>query len=157
MDIKKQWLVMNIGCLHHGVTSAIVGVFSDRSVADTIANAFNDKFSLRQGGPNVFLVFEIPEINIVANEYIETKSKEILLKAPTVSMDIVFDKKIHQNLRQILSAEGINSIDELISKTAYQLLKVPNLGPKKLNIIKINLSLYGLKLNEWRDSSEDKK
>ena len=64
-----MWLVMNIGCIECGVSSAIVGVFSDKEKAEAIAAECDKKFSWREGGQNSFEVFEIPESEKVADEY----------------------------------------------------------------------------------------
>lgn len=65
----KQWIVVNIGCLECGVSSAIVGAFDDELRARGVAAQCDDKYRRRQGGQNVFLVWEIPIANVIAPEY----------------------------------------------------------------------------------------
>ncbi len=64
-----MWLVMNIGCIECGVSSAIVGVFADKEKAESIAAECDKNFSWREGGQNSFEVFEIPDPEKVADEY----------------------------------------------------------------------------------------
>ena len=67
-----KWIVVNIGCIECGVGSNIVGVFTDEGRAVDIAKEFDKKFNWRDGGQNSFEVFEMPKLNIIADEYNET-------------------------------------------------------------------------------------
>lgn len=69
-----MWLVMNIGCIECGVSSAVVGVFADKEKADAIADECDKKFGWREGGQNAFEVFELPEPEKVADEYTDKGS-----------------------------------------------------------------------------------
>lgn len=71
-----MWLVMNIGCIECGVSSAIVGVFAEEAKADEIAEKCSKIFSWREGGQNSFEVFELPEAEQIAEEYITILSME---------------------------------------------------------------------------------
>lgn len=65
-----NYLVMNIGCIECGVSSAVVGVFSHKVEACAVAKRLSQSHNWRQGGENEFVVFELPrEINTVAGEY----------------------------------------------------------------------------------------
>ena len=64
-----MWLVMNIGCIECGVSSGIVGVFADKTTADSVADQCTDKLFWREGGQNSFEVFELPAPEIIAEEY----------------------------------------------------------------------------------------
>ena len=64
-----MWLVMNIGCIECGVSSKIVGVFSDEKKASEVAIACHKKYSWREGGQNEFEVFEMPGAEVVDPEY----------------------------------------------------------------------------------------
>lgn len=65
-----KWIVFNIGCIECGVSSAIVGVFTDEAQAKDVADKCRAKFSWREGGQNEFEAFPLPENdNIVAIEY----------------------------------------------------------------------------------------
>ena len=64
-----MWLVMNIGCIECGVSSAIVGVFADKAKADEIAAECDKKYDWREGGQNTFEVFELTEAEQIAPEY----------------------------------------------------------------------------------------
>ena len=80
-----MWLVMNIGCIECGVSSAIVGVFADKEKADAIAAECGEKFGWREGGQNAFEVFEIPEPEKVADEYKDEGSNAKVSGAGTAS------------------------------------------------------------------------
>lgn len=64
-----MWLVMNIGCIECGVSSAIVGVFADKEKAEAIAAECDKKYDWREGGQNTFKVFELPKAEQIAPEY----------------------------------------------------------------------------------------
>ena len=66
-----MWIVVNIGCIECGVSSNIVGVFSDEARAHDLALQFDKKYSWREGGQNEFVVFPMPELNVVNSEYEE--------------------------------------------------------------------------------------
>lgn len=64
-----MYLVMNIGCIECGVSSKIVGIFADYARAEAVADACNELHSWREGGQNLYEVFELPEPEIVDAEY----------------------------------------------------------------------------------------
>ena len=64
-----SWLLMNIGCIECGVSSAVVGVFTDKAEAEAIADRLSDSHNWREGGQNAFEVFEMPQLDVVADEY----------------------------------------------------------------------------------------
>lgn len=63
------YLVMNIGCIECGVSSAVVGIFNNEAKAQEIADKCQEVHGWREGGQNNFEVFELPMINEVAEEY----------------------------------------------------------------------------------------
>jgi hypothetical protein len=63
------WLVMNIGCIECGVSSKIVGVFTEKVTAENVASKLDESHSWREGGQNSFEVFELPAFNVVDPEY----------------------------------------------------------------------------------------
>lgn len=65
----SMWLVVNIGCIECGVSSAVVGVFADKTKADAIADACAEKYDWREGGQNAYEVFELPQPEQIAAEY----------------------------------------------------------------------------------------
>lgn len=65
-----MWIVVNIGCIECGVSTNIVGVFDNKERAEAIAAEFSEKFSWREGGQNEFEVFSMPEVNVIASEYV---------------------------------------------------------------------------------------
>ncbi len=67
--MKNMWMVMNIGCLECGVSSAVVGVFADKARADAIAAECYEKYNWRERGENAFYVFKLPETEQIALEY----------------------------------------------------------------------------------------
>lgn len=64
-----MWLVMNIGCIECGVSSAVVGLFSDKITADNVAEKCSQKYDWREGGQNSFEVFLMPDPEKIASEY----------------------------------------------------------------------------------------
>lgn len=68
----KKYIVVNIGCIECGVSSNIVGVFDDEAKAKNIAEEYQITFSSREGGQNSFDVFEMPDLNVINPEYLET-------------------------------------------------------------------------------------
>lgn len=64
-----MWIVVNIGCIECGVSSNVVGVFSDENRATAIAEQFGKKYDWREGGQNSFEVFPMPELEVVNAEY----------------------------------------------------------------------------------------
>lgn len=64
-----MWIVVNIGCIECGVSSNVVGVFSDESRATEIADQFQKKYAWREGGQNSFEVFPMPVVDGVDAEY----------------------------------------------------------------------------------------
>jgi DNA-directed RNA polymerase alpha subunit len=58
-----------------------------------------------------------------------------------------------------LKAESIFLIGDLVKRTQYELMKVPNLGNKTITEIKEGLSVHGLTLGQqisgWQNASDD--
>ena len=69
--MEKKYIVVNIGCIECGVSSKIVGVFTNKQKAESVASACDDKYSWREGGQNAFEVFELPEFETIDPEYNE--------------------------------------------------------------------------------------
>lgn len=66
------WLVVNIGCIECGVSSAIVGLYSDKTTAETVADTLDRQMDWREGGQNRYEVFALPStLNAAAPEYID--------------------------------------------------------------------------------------
>ena len=71
-----NWIVINIGCIECGVSSDIVGVYSDEGKAQEVAKLLNRNGSAnwREGGQNNYEAFPLPDalkINECAPEYAE--------------------------------------------------------------------------------------
>ena len=66
----NAWILVNIGCIECGVSSAIVGVFTDKERADALADELNTKYDWREGGQNYYDVFPLPPFDVVADEYL---------------------------------------------------------------------------------------
>jgi hypothetical protein len=64
-----KYIVVNIGCIECGVSTNIVGVFDSKEKAESIVSQCFEKYDWREGGQNGFEVFEMPEINVVNQEY----------------------------------------------------------------------------------------
>jgi hypothetical protein len=71
-----MWVVVNIGCIECGVSSAIVGVFPDKDRAEKIASFLDKRLPWRRGGENSFEVFELPQPGVIADEYREVLPDE---------------------------------------------------------------------------------
>lgn len=54
----KRYLLMNIGCIECGVSSAIVGFYEREEDALAAASKCEEKLSWREGGQNSFEVFD---------------------------------------------------------------------------------------------------
>ena len=67
----ERYIVVNIGCIECGVSSDIVGVFTNKEKAESVASACDEKYSWREGGQNAFEVFELPETELVNPKYTE--------------------------------------------------------------------------------------
>ena len=68
--MNSGWIVVNVGCIECGVSSDIVGCFSDRDKAKDVAETLSGVMSWRQGGQNHFDVFPMPELDAVNDEYV---------------------------------------------------------------------------------------
>lgn len=64
-----MWIVVNIGCIECGVSSNIVGVFTDEIRARELADTLDETHNWRGGGQNSFEVFPMPETDVIADEY----------------------------------------------------------------------------------------
>jgi hypothetical protein len=67
--VGNYWIVVNIGCIECGVSSNIVGVFDNKDIALGVARRCANKYDWREDGQNAFVVFEMPEINMINAEY----------------------------------------------------------------------------------------
>ena len=68
-----RYIVVNVGCIECGVSSNIVGVYSDKEKAEEIENKLNESegASWRNSGQNSYKAFEMPKINVTNPEYLE--------------------------------------------------------------------------------------
>jgi hypothetical protein len=66
----EAWIVVNIGCIECGVSSEIVGVFTDKERAEVLSTSLDKTHNWREGGQNAFAVFPMPELDVVAQEYL---------------------------------------------------------------------------------------
>jgi hypothetical protein len=65
-----KYMVFNVGCIECGVSSNVVGLFTDKVKADELAYTLQDTHGWREGGQNAFRVFELPEQDdVIAEEY----------------------------------------------------------------------------------------
>jgi hypothetical protein len=70
------WILVNIGCIECHVSTAIVGVFSDKARAEALAETLYMTHGWREGGQNAFEVFEMPALDVVAHEYTSAECSE---------------------------------------------------------------------------------
>jgi hypothetical protein len=66
-----NWILVNIGCIECGVSTQIVGVFSDEAKAEALRDELSKSHDWREGGQNSFEVFPMPKIDVVNPEYSE--------------------------------------------------------------------------------------
>lgn len=57
-----SWVVIEIGCLECGVSSAIAGHYATEEEAIAQALRMQDEFYWREGGQNSFEAFEVPAV-----------------------------------------------------------------------------------------------
>lgn len=67
----EKYVVVNIGCIECGVSSNIVGVYSQKEKAQQVAQGLQaDKgYNWRQGGQNSYEVFTLPKLDSTNPEY----------------------------------------------------------------------------------------
>lgn len=67
-----SWIVVNVGCIECRVSTNIVGVFTEKSQAEAVAEKLDDVMRGREGGQNSFEVFPMPaNANAPTEEYAE--------------------------------------------------------------------------------------
>ena len=71
------WIVVNIGCIECGVTSDIVGVFTDKQAADALAISLAETHGWREDGQNEFEVFPLPPLDTVNDAYRPEPKQEV--------------------------------------------------------------------------------
>jgi len=64
-----MYVLVNIGCLECGVSSAIVGVFASKEYAESLIPDLDKSYNWREGGQNVFEVFELPQAEMISPLY----------------------------------------------------------------------------------------
>jgi hypothetical protein len=64
-----KYILVNIGCIECGVSSNIVGVFTDKLRAENIRNFLIEFHHWREGGDNHYFIFEMPQDNDIHAEY----------------------------------------------------------------------------------------
>mgnify|MGYP001222953985 CR=1 FL=1 len=67
--MKKRFILVNIGCLECGVSSNIVGVFTNEERAKEELSRCAAEFHWREGGQNAFEIFPMPVLDEVHPEY----------------------------------------------------------------------------------------
>ena len=72
----KKCMVFNIGCIECGVSSGVVAIYGDESVANGLAHKLNGVAGWREGGQNSYEVFELPDMDVIAEEYKEYLEEE---------------------------------------------------------------------------------
>ena len=65
----EAWIVVNVGCIECGVSTNVVGVFTEKTAANALAARLGKEMSWREGGQNSYEVFPMPALNQVAEEY----------------------------------------------------------------------------------------
>lgn len=75
-ESEVKWILMNIGCIECGISSQIIGVFSDQKEAQKLASILKDKGYWEKGGKNHYEVFSLDSGFWVKGEYLELAYKE---------------------------------------------------------------------------------
>lgn len=58
-EAPGRWLVVNVGCIECGVSTALVGRFHSEELAEAVANECSIAHAWREGGQNDFQVFDL--------------------------------------------------------------------------------------------------
>ena len=61
--MRKQYILVDIGCIECGSSSNIVGVFSNKEFAEKLAYNLEEILDFHDGGQHSFEVFEKPVLN----------------------------------------------------------------------------------------------
>ena len=61
--MKKQYILVDIGCIECGSTSTIVGVFTNKKFAERLALNLEKELDFHDGGQHCYEVFEKPRLN----------------------------------------------------------------------------------------------
>ena len=64
-----RYLVMNIGCIECGVSSAVAGLYDSEKEAQNVAHILQNALSWRESGQNRFEVFDLHAA--IAEEYVD--------------------------------------------------------------------------------------
>jgi hypothetical protein len=68
----KKYIVVDIGCLECGVSSGLVGIFTDKIKAESIAHRLDSSNACWiDGGQHSFQMFETLEDNVISDSYSE--------------------------------------------------------------------------------------
>lgn len=79
-------IVVNIGCIECGVPTEIVGVYDNKEQATKDAEACQKLLGWKDGGQNLFQVFDLPESLGMTNTFLEY-TKTALSGEPVQSID----------------------------------------------------------------------
>lgn len=66
--MDSTYVVIDIGCLECGESSNIVGAYSNKARADSIATRLNKNLSFTTG-QHAYEVFKLPELNTIGAYY----------------------------------------------------------------------------------------
>lgn len=98
-----MYMVFNIGCIECGVSSKIVGLFSDLTKAQEVVAHCEDKHHWREGGQNGYEVFELPEPEVVDAEYLAEPRKP-----PTAEERVALLRELNEDLVKMVTKEKVN-------------------------------------------------
>jgi len=73
MTATKQefYALVNIGCIECGVSSNLVGLFTNYDKAAEIRDELNHKADWREGGQNLYEIFIVTDLDVVNEEYLK--------------------------------------------------------------------------------------
>ena len=93
------WIVVDVGCIECGADSGIVGVYTDKAVADRIAERLCDVRGFI-GEQHEYVVFPMPELNATGAVYsaaleqseAETATTDENISPPEMFSSVVAEK-----------------------------------------------------------------
>lgn len=75
--MTSKYVLVNIGCIECGVSSNLVGTFTDKINAESICYRLNSSIesSWRESGQNNYVIFKTLEDNVINDEYMQYLTK----------------------------------------------------------------------------------
>ncbi len=123
---------------HTDYDKLTLDVWTNGSIRPDEAVSLGAKILSKHLGLFINLTEKVDEVEIAAN-----KSEDALVKVLEMSIE---ELDLSVRSYNCLKRAGINTVQELISKTEEEMMKVRNLGKKSLEEVELKLNHLGLKL-----------